>query len=291
MGGQDTFAAALMMRQAAIAQAMMLGKGVGPAAFACMGNACTGSRIVLPSEKGKGGIPAAFAGRARSLQPGGNGKSSGPTPSMLSAVSEGLGASLLVGSTVESWDPRGYGFVRTDNGTRAYVHADAFGGGGDLFLGERVKVSISPDTRDQKKFKAPVLLRHNPPLKPGEIEREDGWQKPADDTEVRAPATNTPGPPPLTEADMGEDKWANAAVVQWHEDRGFGFVSMEDGRRAYVHHSVFGGGALTVGHSCRVLVCRDRVNTGKWMVAAITGDGNLVLPGGGTHWAKRPRLV
>merc|ERR1712187_108394 len=77
-------------------------------------------------------------------------------------------------------------------------------------------------------------------------------------------------------------KWAARSVVRgpyqgeagivtdWNEAGGYGFVQLDDGRRAYIHRSVFGGsGALTIGQRLRVRTDPDVRNPGKWCVGSI----------------------
>lgn len=167
-------------------------------------------------------------------------------------------ASQLVPAEVISWDPRGFGFVLCDgDGCRAYVHGSAFSVGGervDLSVGERVRVAVSVDQRDSSKFAVSSLVR----LTAGSEGAQDG-------------------------------DWLVGTVSDWRDDSGFGFVTLEDGRRAYVHHSTFGGGGLTHGHACKVTVSPDRVNPGKWMVSSIVGDELLIQPLRDEHANKRCR--
>merc|ERR1712183_59388 len=62
-----------------------------------------------------------------------------------------------------------------------------------------------------------------------------------------------------TEASTGD--WKDGTVSDWNEDRGFGFMSMDDGKRAYIHRNNFGGtGSLMVGMRMRVSVKADPRN-------------------------------
>lgn len=252
-----------------------------------------------------GGLPGAAAGTGRVVPPNGMGTNMlgglpGGGMALVAATSAAppqpdVDLSTLENAEVEWWETRGFGFVRTQGGTRAYVHNSAFGGG-DLFLGERVKCSVNPDPRDPTKFKAPIVVRHKPPLKPGEQERAEGWLQHQVSSTALPGSVYGAGLPGSTERmgaelQQGQGEWAAGTVAEWNDGRGFGFVSLEDGRRAYVHHSVFGGGSLTAGHACHVVLLPDRVNVGKWMVAAIQGDEQLIQPKAEGHFAKRQRLT
>merc|ERR1712083_93872 len=63
-------------------------------------------------------------------------------------------------------------------------------------------------------------------------------------------------------------------VASWSEDGGYGFLNMEDGRRAYIHRSMFGGtGSLAVGTSLLVSTRPDSRNPGKICVdEVLAGD-------------------
>merc|ERR1712224_847616 len=63
-----------------------------------------------------------------------------------------------------------------------------------------------------------------------------------------------------------------AYVAEWREGQGYGFISIGDGRRAYVHHTAFGGGSLILGARCDVIVVEDPINPGKWKVTQLSGE-------------------
>merc|ERR1712217_63499 len=83
-----------------------------------------------------------------------------------------------------------------------------------------------------------------------------------------------------------------ATIVEWMEDRGYGFLELLDTRRVYVHHSSFGGGSLVVGEPCEVVVASDRMNPGKWRAASLRGTAIVPRAPGDreTSDAKRQRL-
>eukprot|EP00928_Gymnodinium_smaydae_P018309 TRINITY_DN16977_c0_g2_i2.p1 TRINITY_DN16977_c0_g2~~TRINITY_DN16977_c0_g2_i2.p1 ORF type:complete len:286 (+),score=51.18 TRINITY_DN16977_c0_g2_i2:439-1296(+) len=200
------------------------------------------------------------------------------------ASAGGLGAQALLNAVgidtlqlpmmwaeVVSWDPRGFGFVLTEEGRRVYVHNSAFGGG-DLQERELVRVAVFPDDRDPTKLMAKRLERRPPP---GALNVPEEWREleklglslpPVSQASLVAAAAAG------TAAAEGEAEWLNATVADWAEQRGFGFVVLEDNRRAYVHHSSFGGGSLQKGQSCQVVVMPDRLNAAKLMVSQIRGE-------------------
>merc|ERR550525_611092 len=56
-------------------------------------------------------------------------------------------------ASVTDWiATKGYGFVCTDDGKRAYIHRSHFGGSGDLQRGQRLKVKINSDSRNPDKL-------------------------------------------------------------------------------------------------------------------------------------------
>eukprot|EP00927_Polykrikos_kofoidii_P057502 TRINITY_DN5163_c0_g1_i2.p1 TRINITY_DN5163_c0_g1~~TRINITY_DN5163_c0_g1_i2.p1 ORF type:complete len:619 (+),score=83.93 TRINITY_DN5163_c0_g1_i2:209-2065(+) len=190
-----------------------------------------------------------------------------PPQSLGGATGGGAGASRaaagqdLISGTVTSWDARGFGFVQTDDGRRVYVHTSAFGGG-DLVEGERLRLIVRPDDRDPLKFMAKTLVREgDEPPQPQEEANEDSETK----------------------------EFLSGTVAEWNNERGFGFVQVDDGRRAYVHHSAFGGGSLLQGLPCDVVLVPDQVNIGKWKASEIYGEC-VQSRADGEPLSKRPRL-
>lgn len=108
-------------------------------------------------------------------------------------------------------------------------------------------------------------------------------------------ATGLLGTPGLAGSPAPEDQeWHAATVVDWLEDRGYGFLELPDGRRVYVHHSSFGGGSLLQGGSCEVVVAADRLNPGKWRAASLRGPAIVARVGGDdddASAAKRTRRM
>jgi len=169
------------------------------------------------------------------------------------------------GEVVEWNQKGGFGFLSMDDGRRAYIHA-SFMGGGNLEVGRRLRVRTKPDPRNAGKWCV------------AEVKSEISWQNDSEDGGLQ-PISERPekrarreAPPP---PETFEEASCTGSVVQWDE-RGFGFVQLEDGRRAYVHHSAFGSGNLLLGEQVFVTVAPDRRNAGKWMVTSMERDENAV---------------
>ncbi|CAK0803001.1 unnamed protein product [Prorocentrum cordatum] len=95
-----------------------------------------------------------------------------------------------------------------------------------------------------------------------------------------------PGAPQGAAPPMGDT--ASGTVASWNEDGGYGFLDMEDGRRAYIHRSMFGGaGSLAVGSRLLVSTRPDSRNPGKLCVGEVLA-GDIVDSGAGPP-AKRAR--
>jgi len=157
--------------------------------------------------------------------------------------------------TVTEWhDDSGYGFLTLDDGRRAYVHRSVFGGTGTLPLGMRLHVIVRADTRNPGK------------LCIGEIKHE----LPVVET---SPTISTST---VTVQDAPTSDMQTGVVSEWREEGGFGFMTMEDGRRAYIHRSVLGGSvSLVVGQVLQVSMRPDPRNPGKWSVGEVLSDTGL----------------
>jgi len=193
------------------------------------------------------------------------------------------------GAVVVDWDLRGYGFVQTDDGRRVYVHHSAFGSG-NLAVGERVSVVTIPDQRNPGKLMAQALARDG-----GLVAQGCQAAQVAQNCQVAQAAQSCQAPPvqdlsapfslPVTLESVAAappEEWHSGAVSEWHEERGYGFIELTDGRRLYVHHSAFGGGSLLQGMPCEAMAAPDRVNQGKWSAVAVRGNAVLQRPGGAT---------
>merc|ERR1719183_124609 len=131
---------------------------------------------------------------------------------------------------------RGFGFVNLDDGRRAYIHRAAFGGNGDLIVGQRITVTVKPDARNPGKIcvdQVSYVEGENGHLAMGvKVQQEE------------SPNTAMYG----GGAFQGAGEATDGHVSEWREDKGFGFINLDDGRRAYVHRSAFGGaGDLVAG--------------------------------------------
>lgn len=190
------------------------------------------------------------------------------------------------GATVLEWDLRGYGFVQTDDGRRVYVHHSAFGSG-NLAVGERVSVLVIPDQRNPGKLMAQTLARD------GGLVAQGCQAAPAPDLAAPfsfAPSLDGAGgsAPAPQDGNIGlfqtnqltTEEWLIGSVTEWHEERGYGFIELLDGRRLYVHHTAFGGGSLVQGSQCEATVAPDKVNHGKWQATAVRGDAVIHRPAG-----------
>lgn len=185
---------------------------------------------------------------------------------------------------VDSWNPQGgFGFLTMADGRRAYIHA-SFLGGGELVVGERLRVLLKPDPRNPGKFSVAEVLT---PLTSAVAEVPQGKIPALGASQVLEPwreSEEASAEGPLT-----------GAVTEW-DDRGFGFVLLDDGRRAYVHHTAFGGGEkvtgerahLLVGESVTVTVAPDQRNVGKIMVTTLTREEGVDAE---DPAAKRNRLI
>merc|ERR1740121_2942018 len=162
-------------------------------------------------------------------------------------------------ATVLEWEPKGYGFLYTEDGRKVYVHHSAFGQG-DLTPGEQVRCSVVPDRRNPRKFMADRVTRlEGAGLALGDLGDGSGSSLQM-----------------MGHAEVGDGIWMPAKVHVWYEEKGYGFVELQDGRRVYVHHSVFGHGSLLDGGDCETVVAPDRLNPDKWR--AIQVRGAAVVP-------------
>lgn len=177
-------------------------------------------------------------------------------------MSADLGHAALGGedAVVSEWhEAGGYGFLMMDDGRRAFIHRSMLGQhpGQGPTVGSRLRVTIKPDPRNPGKWTVDRVLGQ--PLEAAAC--------------AAAPAGST----------------ANGTVASWNEDGGYGFLDMEDGRRAYIHRSMFGGtGSLAVGSCLLVSTRPDSRNPGKICVDEVLG-GDIINSGAGPP-AKKARL-
>ena len=69
----------------------------------------------------------------------------------------------------------------------------------------------------------------------------------------------------------------SGVVVEWNAAEGFGYVSLDEGGKAYLHRSLLGAGAalgegFEIGRQIRVTLKPDEKNPGKWAVDTIRDD-------------------
>jgi len=166
--------------------------------------------------------------------------------------------------TVTDWnDHGGYGFLLLDDQRRVYIHRSGFvGGAGNLTIGQRLKVTVAPDSRNPGKLSVSSvtddygagLVDVSTPSASSSASKASEWWSSA--------GSRKSGPP-------GED----GLVTQWHEQGGYGFLTLADDRRVYIHRSCIGGtGFLTTGQRLRVTVAPDSRNPGKFSVAQVLDD-------------------
>jgi len=178
-----------------------------------------------------------------------------PSPSLMTSSAGGDEG------TVTDWhEAGGYGFLSMDDGRRAYIHRNSFGGKGGLTVGSRMRVTTKPDPRNPGKWSVDQVLA-------------EGEEPPASNSEYgSAAASNHESAASLHDQAQGQEhsEAEEGVVSDWKEDGGYGFMSMQDGRRAYIHRSAFGGvGSLATGMSLQVTTKPDPRNPGKWCVAEV----------------------
>lgn len=151
------------------------------------------------------------------------------------------------GGTVQEWqESGGYGFLAMDDGRRAYIHRNTFGGKGSLVVGTRLSVTTKSDPRNPGKYCVGQVLAGL-----------QGEHVPLSDKAPEQPAEPQGVP-------------EEGVVSEWKEEGGYGFLSMTDGRRAYIHRNSFGGtGSLVVGMGLQVTTKPDPRNPGKWSVGEV----------------------
>lgn len=213
----------------------------------------------------------------------------------------GIGLDLssdVVWAEVISWDPRGFGFVQSLDGRQIYVHSSAFGGG-DLLVGELVQVNVAADERQPNRYMAKQVVRRPEMVAAtasagsacgacgGSVENWSGAGAACSGGGVLKNVAGVFGatlghhfgglvpfyqaPDAGVDAELDGEAWTRGVVADWNDERGFGFVSLEDGRKVYVHHTAFGGGSLQKGMQVEARVVPDRINSGKWMVEKLRG--------------------
>eukprot|EP00927_Polykrikos_kofoidii_P078168 TRINITY_DN7501_c1_g1_i1.p1 TRINITY_DN7501_c1_g1~~TRINITY_DN7501_c1_g1_i1.p1 ORF type:complete len:648 (-),score=111.37 TRINITY_DN7501_c1_g1_i1:120-2063(-) len=194
---------------------------------------------------------------------------------------------------VTEWrEEGGYGFMLLDDGRRAYVHGSVLGGGSNLVVGQRLRVRTRPDSRNAGKWCVAEV----------KAELATGAAVPGQSTaltdksivELLGALAGAPGAKPETSlalmktdtlaisaaaASAAAGQEADGTVSKWKEEGGYGFLSMDDGRRIYIHRNFFGGvGSLQVGQRLRVTTKPDPRNPGKWCVDQVVGELQETAP-------------
>jgi|EP00927_Polykrikos_kofoidii_P059564 cold shock CspA family protein len=161
--------------------------------------------------------------------------------------------------TVADWNERGYGFVHSIDGRRAYVHNSQCGGQ-HLVPGEAVTAIFASDDKNPGKYQAIEVERLNPGIST------------VDTSSLRAAAAI--GASSLGAIGGIADAHAlQEGVVQDWNERGYGFIGFSDGRRAYVHNSHCGGEHLQKGETVYAIVAADEKNPGKFQATQVQRIG------------------
>mmetsp|Transcript_7390 Transcript_7390/g.20705 ORF Transcript_7390/g.20705 Transcript_7390/m.20705 type:complete len:508 (-) Transcript_7390:302-1825(-) len=153
---------------------------------------------------------------------------------------------------VAQWNEKGFGFIHLSDGRRAFVHNSECEGQSPLSVGETVSASIVADAQN-----------------PGKLAAQGVKRVQSMSMSMSTTATTT------MSRSMGESGASSeeGVVVDWKEDGGYGFLSLDDGRRAYIHRSVFGSHvSLSTGMRLSVTTKQDPRNPGKWCVAEVKGS-------------------
>merc|ERR1711871_562946 len=197
---------------------------------------------------------------------GGSAIGSGIGSSIGSAVGAAVGPGMLSG-TVSQWNVGGYGFVDLVDGRRAYVHASECPGGEHLACGETVSTYVSPDPQNPGKWCCHGVVRGAAPR-----------------TAAPAVAHYAAAVPQAQGSAV-----ATGTVTQWNP-KGFGFITLEDGTKAYVHASQCPDGEhLVEGEVVQATIVPDAANPGKWaamdVLKIVNDKSTAAVPA-----AKRARL-
>eukprot|EP00927_Polykrikos_kofoidii_P065062 TRINITY_DN60859_c0_g1_i1.p1 TRINITY_DN60859_c0_g1~~TRINITY_DN60859_c0_g1_i1.p1 ORF type:complete len:660 (+),score=132.55 TRINITY_DN60859_c0_g1_i1:150-2129(+) len=174
---------------------------------------------------------------------------------------------------VSEWrEESGYGYMAMDDGRRAYVHASVLNGSTALTVGQRLRVLTKPDSRNAGKW-CVVEIKAEHAQAPESV----ATTRSANFSASTALQIHEGVPPQMNQTAVSQAYLAGAeadgTVTKWKEDGGYGFLSMDDGRRIYIHRNVFGGvGSLVVGQRLRVTTKLDPRNPGKWCVEQVKGE-------------------
>eukprot|EP00928_Gymnodinium_smaydae_P088523 TRINITY_DN72599_c0_g1_i1.p1 TRINITY_DN72599_c0_g1~~TRINITY_DN72599_c0_g1_i1.p1 ORF type:complete len:585 (-),score=152.97 TRINITY_DN72599_c0_g1_i1:18-1772(-) len=244
-----------------------------------------------------GGLAAVAPASAAALE-----GQAGADSAVVAAANLGADPTLMKGVVLE-WQPsKGYGFVLFSDQRRAYVHTSQCGGE-PLAEGEEVVGNVMEDPRNPGKWSALNVRRVAPRaaaaarsegvvvewnavkgfgfvllgdqrraychasqcgpsgssgLREGEIVTCDVVADPVNPGKLAAHN--------VERSSMflcGNSIRTEGEVLEWNLSKGFGFMSLPDQRRAYVHVSQTGGVALGVGDVVSAVVVEDERNPGK----------------------------
>jgi len=204
---------------------------------------------------------------------------------------------------------KGWGFIDFVDRRRAYVHQSQCGGQ-PLNVGQKVVATLTQDAKNPGKWMAINVLRATSGVREedGYIEgfvnkwdsRGFGFITLSDGRYAYVHATAcgdkhlSPGevisavvvPDPKREGGLcaqsvvdgpiGED----GILLEWTEEKGFGFLQMDDGRRAFLHRSAFGAHVSPPsGVKLRVILQEDAKTPGKWSVREVKAAQEGPAPG------------
>eukprot|EP00927_Polykrikos_kofoidii_P019313 TRINITY_DN19016_c0_g1_i1.p1 TRINITY_DN19016_c0_g1~~TRINITY_DN19016_c0_g1_i1.p1 ORF type:complete len:567 (-),score=121.97 TRINITY_DN19016_c0_g1_i1:59-1759(-) len=214
------------------------------------------------------------------------------------------------GTLMEWNEEKGFGFVQMDDGRRCFLHRSAMVAAASPKTGTRLRVNTKQDARSTGKWMVSEVKAIQEPLVgdrasygeerlSGQVDKwyprgfgfflmEDGRSAFVHVSQcngeqsftvgefvsaVIRPDEKNPGRWAAHDVSKGTYIGESAYVIEWNPARGFGFVNIEGGKRAYIHRSSFGGsGDLVLGQRLTVKIKEDQRNSGKWMVSKVTSN-------------------
>eukprot|EP00927_Polykrikos_kofoidii_P085527 TRINITY_DN9330_c0_g1_i1.p1 TRINITY_DN9330_c0_g1~~TRINITY_DN9330_c0_g1_i1.p1 ORF type:complete len:551 (+),score=96.51 TRINITY_DN9330_c0_g1_i1:137-1789(+) len=214
--------------------------------------------------------------------------------------------SVRVEGTVTQFE-RGYGFITFVDRRHAFVHQSQCGGQ-PLNVGQTVTANLQPDPRNPGKWMATDVRRRLDDI-PNQVDRVEGFVNKWDprgfgfitleDGRYAYVHSSSCGDRHLTQGEVvsamvSEDKRRSGGLcalnvisgpigedgklTHWNEEKGFGFMQMDDGRRCFIHRSAFITAASPkIGTRLRVVTKLDARNSGKWMVAEVKAIQDSVI--------------
>lgn len=147
--------------------------------------------------------------------------------------------------------------VMLEDGRRAYVHNSQCGlqQGEQMLQGEPVMCDVVPDPRTAGKWQAQAVQRLNnaSPTRLNAVQAITNFSQ----------ASPAPG---------GSGPRMQGTVAEWNE-RGFGFLMMEDGTRAFIHANQCGGEHLQQGELVAAEIIPDPRTPGKFQAQNVQRSG------------------